>query len=87
MKLRFDDEELQVALPAEEFDRRIRELVGEAETQEIGPVCERIVYWRDDIPATPSTPNTIAWILGYTVAIGIFLYGIFSLGVKLVGIL
>lgn len=87
MKLRFDDEELQVALPPEEFEKRICELVGEAEAPEIGPICERIVYWRGDIPAIPTKPNTILWILGYIVAIGIFLYGLFNVCVKLLGML
>ncbi|MFA6288162.1 MAG: hypothetical protein WC661_12330 [Opitutaceae bacterium] len=87
MKQRLDDEELQVALPPEEFDNRIRELLGEAEAREISPICERIVYWRSDIPARPKAPNMILWILGYIVAIGIFLYGLFSIGVKLAGML
>lgn len=87
MKLRFDDEELQVPLPPEEFEKRVRELVGDDEAREIASICERIVYWRNDIPETPTTPSTILWILGYIAGIGIFLYGLFSIGVKLVGML
>ena len=87
MKLRFDDEELLVALPPEEFDKRIRELARNSEAQEISHICERIVYWRGEIPESPKTPNTVLWILGYAVASGIFLFGLYSLGVKLVSML
>ncbi len=87
MKLRFDDEELLVALPPDEFDKRLRELAANAEAQKVSPICERIVYWRGDIPQNPKTPNIVLWILGYALATGIFFFGLYSLGVKLFSLL
>ena len=86
MKLRIEDEEILVALPPEEFEKRVRELTGEANAREISPICERIVYWRGDIPMAPRALNTILWMLGYSVAFGIFLYGLYSVGIKVLGL-
>lgn len=87
MKMRLDDEELMVALSQEEFDKNVCALVAESEAREIGPICERIVYWRGDIPPTPKIPNRILWILGQIAFVGIFLYGLYAIAVKVLAYL
>jgi hypothetical protein len=84
MKLRFEDESLLVALSPEEFGARIHELTDDAEAQKIDPICERIIYYRGDLPAAPKLYIERLWWLLSVVVDGVFLYGLYSIGLKLI---
>lgn len=87
MKLRLEDEEILVGVSPEDFERRVRELLNESEAQNLSPVCERIVFWKGDLPPPVKVSTERLWFIGYFLAIIVFFYGLYSLGVQLIKLL
>lgn len=84
MKRRFEDETLLVALPAEDFAARLRELAGDDEVQQFEPICERIILCRGDFPKAPELWRERLWWLLSILAAGVFFYGLYTIGLKLI---
>ena len=78
IRIRIDDDVLEVALTPAEFDKKAKEIISDDRNTDQPSQIERIVYFRGDLPHRSLGVAGLWWVIGIGGGL-VFLYGLYSL--------
>lgn len=81
--IRIEDEDVSIALSSDDFEKMAKAHLPQNSSEEMLLICDRITFYRGHLPDAPRLiAKQLWWLLGVLLAI-IFLYGLYSIALKL----